>query len=157
MGIIVNIDLNGTNISNLTLMLGGIIWRETMVSGGGFWYFRTINPAIVFILDRKPFGTYWSSNRDIIVSDKCINYYLPYNMWHLYLDGDDIIIGMGSMEHCDSCLCDLGINVQSISSYVPVSTFPPRAIICLIITFWKVMDNFKNTRIITDFFPFLTW
>ena len=66
MGIVGTIDINVTIISEFTIVHGGIIWNDTVVSGSDFWYSHTLNPAIFVIMDRKPSWDFISSNRDII-------------------------------------------------------------------------------------------
>ena len=136
------IDINGNIISDSTIMLGGIIWRDMRVSSSDFWYIHTWNTAIIAILDRKLFWTYQSSNLDIIVSVNWINSYFTSHVWHLNLDVHSIIIGLGIMEFCDSCICDLGTLVWSITSSGPVSSFLPLAILFLFLRFWIVPDYF---------------
>ena len=91
------IDLNGTIISFFAIMLGGIIWKDMMVSGSDFWYSHTLNPAIVVILDRKPFWNHQSINWDVVVSGHCINSYLPSHTWHLNLGSNAIFISLKSV------------------------------------------------------------
>ena len=107
-----------------------------------FWYAHTWNTDIVVILDRKCFWTYWSTNWDIIVSGNSINSYFPSHPWNLNLDGNNIITGLGSVEFCNSYLCDIHIHVWSIVSSISVSTFPPLLILCLLLTSWIVLDHF---------------
>ena len=110
MGISVTIDINDTIISDFTIMLGEIIWRDMTVSGSEFWYSRTWNPSIVAILDIKPFWTSLFGNWDIVVSDNCINSSFTSNTWYLNLGGNYIFIGMESVKFCDIWLCDLSIH-----------------------------------------------
>ena len=142
MGIGVTAGINGTIIANFNIMFGGIIWRYMMTSESDFWYYHTKNTDIAAILDREPFWTYLSSNLGITVSNNDFNSYLHSHTCHLNLDRNDIIIGMEIMECCHDFLCDLSIDVQSIAGSVTVFTFPPLAILYLLLTFWSVLDNF---------------
>ena len=78
-------------------------------------------------------------------------------MCHFFLGGNYIIMGLGSLEFCNRCLCDIVINACSITSYVPISAFTPLSDLWLILMFWLVLDHFYNASILPDFFPFLSW
>ena len=136
------IDINDTIISNFAIMLGGIIWRYMPVSSGDYLYSHTLNPAIVIILNRKPFWTSLSSNWDIIVIGNYINSSLPSRTLHLTLVGNYITIGVVIVEYFDICLCAISINIWSIVSSIPVSDFPTISILCLILTYCTVLDHF---------------
>ena len=133
MGISVTINLNGTIISDFTIMISGIIWRDMTVSGSDFWYSHTWNPAIVVILDMKRFWTSWPSNWDIISSRNFIYPSLPSHRRYLKLGRNAIIISLGSVEYWGNCLCDYGIRGLIIESSITVSIFNPFSILCLII------------------------
>ena len=123
-------------------MLGIIIWIDIKVYGSELWYPNNWNTTTVVILHRKQFWNNQPSNWNTVLSGNCINSSLPSHTWHLNLGRNAILIGLGSVEYCDSCLCDIGIRAWIIVCSITASNFNPLEILCLILTSWTLLDHF---------------